>query len=135
MRIPDAIHSYFVQLPAGKLVLWCYLIWYLVTVTLNFDSTPSIWLNSLGISVVVGFALMLSVAGPEGRPDRWQVARLFVMPFCVSSFSSLIKGRDYVLVAPTGAWPLSVSIGSCVAFVVLVFAIKANARRGPLADP
>ena len=78
--------SYFAKLSPGKIVLWCFLIWYLATVIQHFDATPAIWLNALGISAIIGFALYLSVLEPEKpRPDRWTVLRLFLMPFCVSS--------------------------------------------------
>lgn len=30
--------------------------------------------------------------------DRWQIFRLFLMPFCVSSFAALVKGRGFILV-------------------------------------
>ena len=84
--------AYLTRLPPGKAVLWCYLIWYLSTVAHHFDPSPKLWLNALGISGVIGVALQLSVAGAT-RPERWQTARLFMMPFGVSSFSALIKGQ------------------------------------------
>ena len=128
-----ALHSYIVQLPKGKIVLWCYLIWYLVTVALHFDPSPAIWLNSVGLSLVIGFALKLSVAGAKptqpAQPDHWQTMRLFLMPFCVSSFASLIKGRGYVLIAPPDLFELGVSVGCCVAFVLVVMAVKGMARK------
>src|SRR5690606_7302027 len=91
--------SYLSNMRNGKMVLWCYLIWYIVTVIYHFDPTPALWLNSLGISAVIGFALLLSVGASDLRSsDQWQTFRLFLMPFCVSSFSSLIKGKGYVLI-------------------------------------
>ena len=63
--------------------------------------TPAIWLNALGISAIIGIALYLSVREPgKPPPDRWTTLRLFLMPFCVSSFSQLIKGKGFVLVFP-----------------------------------
>lgn len=109
---------YFAHLPAGKQVLWCYLIWYLVTVVALFDPSPTLWLNSVGISAVIGFALQLSVA-KGAQTDRWQTFRLFMMPFGVSSFASLIKGKGYVLVFPSDLQLLLVSVAACVAFVAL----------------
>lgn len=122
------IQRYLAALPAGKVVLWCYLIWYVATVLRYFDPSPAIWLNSLGISAVIGLALNLSVAGgAAARRDPWQTFRLFAMPFCVSSFSSLIKGRGFVLILPPSGLQLAVSLGCCAAFVLLVLAVK---RRG-----
>ena len=38
---------YLGNLAAGKVVLWCFLVWYLVTIYQHFDPTPGIWLNAL----------------------------------------------------------------------------------------
>lgn len=120
---------YLASLPAGRVVLWCYLLWYLVTVIRHFDPTPSLWINSLGIAFVIGIALRLSVSGPGTKgPDAWATFRLFMMPFCVSSFSSLIKGRGYFLIVPPGATDRMLSVGVCVVFVALVMVAKL-ARR------
>jgi hypothetical protein len=118
------LYRYFASLSAGKTILWCYLIWYLVTVANYFDPSPSIWLNSLGISVVIGIALLLSVGTGSRTVDRWQTFRLFVMPFCVSSFSSLIKGRGYILIVPPVMSEQVTSVGLCAAFVLLVATLK-----------
>jgi hypothetical protein len=119
-------------LTPGRVALWCYLIWYLVTVAFCFDPSPSLWLNSLGISAVVGAGLVLSISARDrGRSDRWQIARLFLMPFCVSSFSSLIKERGYVLIFPSRPAVLATSIGACAAFVLLVAGIKRFGREAP----
>ena len=127
MQARDALCRYLASLPAGKVVLWCYLIWYLVTVVNYFDPSPAIWLNSLGISAVIGFALLLSVGGAKAA-DRWQTFRLFLMPFGVSSFSSLITGRDFMLIAPPRMAEFAVCVGSCATFVLTVIALK-RARR------
>lgn len=116
---------YFASLTTGKNVLWCYLIWYLVTVAYHFDPFPAIWLNSLGISIVIGVALLLSVGtGSKGKTDRWQTFRLFLMPFGVSSFSSLIKGRGYILIVPPQLGEQLMSVGLCAVFVLGVLALK-----------
>jgi hypothetical protein len=118
--------QYLVNLRAGKIALWCYLLWYLVTVFNYFDPAPLIWLNAAGISALMGVAILLSVGNAiRNAPDRvWQVLRFFLMPFCVSSFSSLIKGKGFVLIVPPTATELAVSVGVCLAFVALVFAVK-----------
>ena len=119
--------SYFASLSPGKTVLWCYLLWYLVNVAVLFDPTPAIWLNSAGISLVIGLALRLSVsnaAQPASSAARWQTFRLFLMPFCVSSFATLIKGRHYVLVFPTDGQVLGWSVLACVMFVLTCRLLK-----------
>ena len=116
---------YFANLPPGKIVLWCFLLWYLATVIHHFDATPSIWLNALGISAIIGVALYLSVREPGSvPPDRWTVLRLFLMPFCVSSFSQLIKGKGFVLVFPPDLHENAISLAGCAAFVIAVLALK-----------
>jgi len=117
---------YIAQLSPGRIALWCFLIWYLATVIHHFDATPAIWFNALGIAAIIGVALCLSVIEPgKPRPDRWTVMRLFLMPFCVSSFSQLIKGKGFVLIFPPDAHEVLVSIAACAAFVAIVFIIKA----------
>ncbi len=116
--------NYLQHLSKGKIVLWCYLWWYLVTVIYFFDSHITIWLNSLGISAVIGFALMLSVKSGQTVLDKWQIMRLFLMPFCVSSFSSLIKGQGYILIFPPKLEILGVNVAVCLGFLLLVFICK-----------
>ena len=121
---------YFATLPAGKVVLWCFLVWYLSTVVHHFDPEPGIWLNALGISAIIGVALYLSVREP-GRPppDHWTTLRLFLMPFCVSSFSQLIKGKGFVLVFPPSPRELAVSLGACAVFVAGVWLLRSVVLR------
>lgn len=121
--------TYLATLSKGKIILWCYLIWYLVTAFFYFDPSPRIWLNSLGISVIIGIALLLSVSnGPSIKgnikENKWQTFRLFLMPFCVSSFSSLIKGQGYVLIFPPDLFVLWLSLALCFIFVSIVMLLQ-----------
>ena len=127
---------YLRELTPGKVALWCFLLWYLATVIHHFDPTPGIWLNALGISAIIGVALYLSVREPgKPPPDRWTVLRLFLMPFCVSSFSQLIKGEGFVLVFPPSLHENVVALAFCAAFVLLVFAVrKLNPATGSQPD-
>jgi len=121
--------SYLANLSPGKITLWCFLIWYLATVIHHFDPAPAIWLNALGISGILGIALYLSVR-ERGKPppDRWTTMRLFLMPFCVSSFSQLIKGKGFVLVFPPDVRENAISLAACAAFVLLVWIVRRVAR-------
>jgi hypothetical protein len=122
--------KYLSELTLGKIVLWCYLIWYLVTVVAHFDPSPGLWLSSLGISAIIGLALHLSIQNDASvSSNRWQTFRLFLMPFCVSSFSALIKGQRYILVLPSRPVELGLSVSLCAIFVLFVLGLKA-AQRG-----
>jgi hypothetical protein len=93
--------NYLRQLNTGRLILWCYLIWYLMVLIRYFDPRPSLWLTSLGLSGIIGYALYLSTAASGKQKltlDRWQLFRLFLMPFCVSSFAALVKNEGFVLI-------------------------------------
>ena len=118
--------QYLRELPLGKVVLWCYLIWYLVMVSLYFDPSLRLWLNSLGISAVIGTGLVLSVlpAGGIRNLERWQVFRLFLIPFCVSSFAALIKEQGFILVFSSSFIDNSYAVGSCAVFVSVVLLLK-----------
>lgn len=123
---------YLRELNTPRLVLWCYLIWWLFTVATYFDPSPRLWLSSLGISGIIGVALYLSAAYARQQKttlDRWQVFRFFLMPFCVSSFAALIKDRGFLLVFhPTLRANLDAA-ACCAAFVTVAWLAKASAKR------
>lgn len=101
MSSPARIISYLANLSRGQLILWCYFIWYLVVLVRYFDPSLRLWLTSCGLSLIIGFALLISTttAGASSlKLGKWQVFRLFLMPFCVSSFSALVKGRGFILI-------------------------------------
>jgi hypothetical protein len=119
---------YLAELTTPRQVLWCYLIWWSVVVVRYFDPSPSLWLSSLGISAIIGTGLYLSTAhGGRARTalEPWQVARLYMMPLCVSSFAALIKGHGFVLVFHPRLVDNVVAFSACAAFV----ACAALARR------
>lgn len=121
----SALLRYFAALSVGKTVLWCYLIWYLFTVFNYFDPAPHIWLNALGISAVIGTGLVLSVNRQGFRQlDPWPTFRLFLMPFCVSSFSQLIKGQGFLVILPPYPGELLAGLALCLGFVLLVNVLK-----------
>lgn len=119
------LFHYFAQLKPGKMVLWYYLIWYLATVYFHFDPSPKIWINAVGISVVIGIALMLSVSnGQSPLANPWQTFRLFWMPFAVSSFSSLIKGQGFTVIFSPHWDEILISSFACLLFTLFVIALK-----------
>jgi len=64
----------------------------------------------------------------DTRPNHWQTFRLFLMPFCVSSFSALIKGQGYFLILPRQPIELATSLALCAAFVLFVYGLKRTQR-------
>lgn len=91
-----------------------------------FEPAPRLWLTSLGVSAIVGLAFVLSVHWHGGvRQHRWQLFRLFLIPFCVSSFSALVKDHGFILVFAPRLEVNALALALCVGFVVLV----AVARR------
>jgi hypothetical protein len=127
-----ALINYFARLQPGKMILWYYLIWYFVTVYFHFDPNPKIWINALGISVVIGIALMLSVSnGQSPLANPWQTFRLFWMPFAVSSFSSLIKGQGYTVIFSPQLREVFIALAACLVFTLFVAALKWRIR-GPV---
>lgn len=121
---------YLRNLSWGKTILWCYLIWYLVVVFFYFDHNIHIWLNSLGISLVIGIGLILSVSPAGGaKLGHWQMMRLFAMPFCVSSFSALIKDQGFIFIIPPLFGQQMYAAGFCLAFIFAVLLIKQIAKH------
>ncbi|MBD2083215.1 hypothetical protein H6G01_25485 [Leptolyngbya sp. FACHB-17] len=121
--------QYLYKIKPSKAVLWCYLIWYLVTVYFYFDPSPKLWINSIGISAVIGTGLLLSVS-PQSRRDRWQTFRLYLMPFCVSSFAALTKGQDFIVILSPRIEETIVAIALSVLFLGAIAIIKLRWKRG-----
>ena len=108
-------------------MLWCYFIWYLVVVVRYFDPSPEMWLTAAGISAIIGTALLINTIASGSKPVRletWPAARLYLFPFCVSSFSALVKGRGFILVFSPRADELLLGLGLCLAFCAAVMLAK-----------
>jgi hypothetical protein len=124
---------YLARLTIGRIILWCYAIWYAVNVTNHFDARPRLWLTSIGLSGIIGFALLISTRSSSTGTttlDRWQVFRLFLMPFCVSSFAALVKDAGYILVFPPGPKENLVGMAFVIAFVFVVYSLKRSPFAG-----
>ena len=108
------------------MVLWCYAIWYVEVLIHYFDPNPRIWLTSLGLSLIIGCALLLSTraASRAALLDRWGIFRLFLMPFCVSSFSALVKERGFFLIFSPRLAETLTAAALCLAFCASVALLK-----------
>jgi hypothetical protein len=125
-----SLARYFANLTTGRIILWCYLIWYLVVLFHYFDPNLLIWLTSVGLAAIVGTALYLSSTAQGNRLGAWQVIRLFMMPFFVSSFAALVKGRGFILVFSPRPREILLALGLCALFCLTVWILKtASGRR------
>ncbi|WP_008311554.1 hypothetical protein [Leptolyngbya sp. PCC 6406] len=121
---------YLYEIKLDKAILWCYLIWYLAVVYFYFDPSLKIWINSIGISAVIGTGLMLSVApNKKGNADHWQTFRLYLMPFCVSSFSALIKDQNFIIFISPKIEETALSVLFCGVFLAIIVVIKYLKKR------
>ena len=123
---------YLSNLTKGRLILWCYFIWYLVVLVRYFDPSPRLWLTSLGLSLIIGFALYVITTAAGDRKvklEQWQVIRLFMMPFCVSSFSALVKGRGFFLIFSPNLDEILIAVGLCAVLCVTVAVLKRRRKE------
>ena len=125
---------YFANLTLGRTILWCYLIWYLVVLVRYFDRSPRLWLTSLGLAAIIGTALYISSTAHGNKLRRWQIARLYMMPFFVSSFAALVKGRNFVLIFSPNPWEILLALGICALFCISVWILKATRKTNSCSD-
>jgi hypothetical protein len=119
--------NYFCQLSVSRVVLWCYLIWYSIAISLYFDASPMLWLTSLGIGSLMGLGMLMSSTGFPFKPtnlNRWQIFRFFFMPFCAASFSATVKDQGFVLVVFPQAHQTVLAVLACLAFCSSIALLK-----------
>lgn len=124
--------KYLNNLSTGRLILWCYIVWYLVVLVRYFDPHPRLWLTSLGLGLIVGFALYTNaVSSSSGKVklDPWQTFRFFLTPFCVSSFSALVKNEGFFLVFSPRPSEVLFAIGICTLLCLVVTLVKRRYRH------
>ena len=122
----QSLWNYLAALSTGRIILWCYALWYVVNVAYHFDPTPSLWLTSLGLSGIIGAALLISTqsTGNWVWPEKWVTFRLLLMPFCVSSFAALVKDAGFILIFPPTWQENLTGLGMIALFLSLVLAVK-----------
>jgi hypothetical protein len=119
-----SLARYFANLSTGRIILWCYLIWYLVVLCHYFDPSLRIWLTSVGLAAIVGTALYISSTAQGNKLGAWQVIRLYLMPFFVSSFAALVKGKGFILVFSPNPREILLALGLCGVFCLNVWMLK-----------
>src|SRR5688500_16133788 len=135
--VAGGVLRYLAHLSAGRFVLWCYFVWCLVVLVRYFDPSLDVWLTSLGLSVIIGIALLINTTR-SGRSrvklEPWPTFRLFLTPFCVSSFAALVKGRGFVLIFSPKPVEMLAALAICAALGGAVFAARRVGKaRAPVA--
>lgn len=114
--VAGGIVRYLANLSAGRFVLWCYFIWWLVVLVRYFEPNPGLWLTSLGLAAIIGVALLINTTRSgrtRVRLEPWPTFRLFLTPFCVSSFAALVKGEGFVLIFSPRPGEMLVALAMC----------------------
>lgn len=126
--------SYLARLDNRRLLLWSAFLWYVAIMARHATSSPAVWLNSAGIAAVISVILAAN-AIPVGRNWQdlgfWPLARFFLIPFCVSSFSAVMNKAELVLIFPRNLADNLVAAGAVVLFLMLCAAAR---RWGRAAD-
>ena len=129
------LFRYLTNLSTGRLILWCYFIWYCVVLVRYFDPSPRLWLTSLGLSLIIGCALYLSTTAADKNQvqlDFWKILRLFLMPFFVSSFAAMVKGKGFILIFSPRPGEILLAVAGCFVLCSLALTLKLLHRRALL---
>ena len=90
-------------------------------------------MTSLGLSVIIGFALLINTTA-SGRSrirlEPWPTFRLFLTPFCVSSFAALVKDKGFFLIFSPRWGEMVAAAGLCVMLGVAALIAKRVGRAG-----
>ncbi|HEX4794832.1 MAG TPA: hypothetical protein VH370_13620 [Humisphaera sp.] len=134
MTLPRRLRLYLANLSAGRLILWCYFIWYLLVLVRYFDPRWRIWATSFGLSLIIGAALLINttLSGKVRlKLEHWPTFRLFVTPFCVSSFAALVKEQHFILIFSPNRHESFAGAGLIAAFCAIVWIAKRSILRPP----
>jgi hypothetical protein len=100
-------------------------------------SRKEVWITALILCVIVGFTLNLNAySGPLRNfisTKPWQIGRFFVIPFCVSSYSAIMKAAGEhgtaIYVFPRDINTLLIGIASSVAFGLVLMVTRTVAVK------
>ena len=126
-RLEECSVRYLASLSLGRFVLWCYFAWWSVVLIRYFDGSARLWLTSLGLSVIIGAGLYINATASgktRVRLEPWPTFRFFLIPFCVSSFSALVKGRGFILIFSPRWQETAIALGVCTGMGTIVAIAK-----------
>lgn len=119
--------SYLARLDNRRLLLWSAFLWYVAIMARHATASPAVWINSAGIATVISVILAAN-AIPPGRKWRdlgfWPLARFFLIPFCVSSFSAVMHKAGLVLIFPRNLTDNLVAAGTVGLFLLFCAAAR-----------
>ena len=122
--ITEQVKSYVREtLQVPQILLLSFFIWYLFIV-ISFSSNYLVWVNAIVMAFFVGNILCLNAYMATKKEkyfeflseNRWIVVRLFLIPFCVSSYSGVAFSHGFIAAFPvneytTGLIGLGISLG------------------------
>lgn len=126
-RLNLKILRYLARLDNRRLLLWSAFLWYVAIMARHATASLPVWLNSAGIAAVISVILAAN-AVPPGRKWRdlgfWPLARFFLIPFCVSSFSAVMTKAGLMLIFPRNLTDNLVAVGTVAGFLLLCAAAR-----------
>lgn len=131
MQFAAMLIRYLASLDPRRALLWCGFIWYAVLMGRHAPFMPGPWVNAAGIALVVGLVLTanaIPAGGTWRQLDRWSLLRFFVIPFCVSSFSSTMRDAGLVVIFPRNLADNSFAVAGVARFILLCAAVRRLSR-------
>ncbi|MDO8545476.1 MAG: hypothetical protein Q7S40_33965 [Opitutaceae bacterium] len=125
---------YLASIDRRKMILWFAFLWYVAIVTCYASADPALWARAGGIAVIVGTILTLNAVPRTGRVRDlgfWPVFRFFLIPFCVSSFSTLTTNRAFFLIFPPNLNQTILAVAVIIVFIAGVLVAR-RLRRPPI---
>lgn len=113
---------YLARLDNRHLLLWSAFLWYVAIMARHATASPAAWLNSAGIAAVISIILAANAILPGRKWSDlgfWPLARFFLIPFCVSSFSAVMHKEGLVLVFPRNLADNLAAAGTVALFLLL----------------
>lgn len=118
-------------------LIFTYFVWY-VWIISNFPLPPevsnSVWPNAMCMSLFVGTVLNANAYIPPLKQHfylrKWSIFRFYVIPLCVSSYSSIAQHHSFTLLFPvqdykTGLIGIGISLSIFIILnLIRIFLIK-----------
>eukprot|EP00455_Lapot_gusevi_P026561 TRINITY_DN28018_c0_g1_i1.p1 TRINITY_DN28018_c0_g1~~TRINITY_DN28018_c0_g1_i1.p1 ORF type:complete len:152 (+),score=7.71 TRINITY_DN28018_c0_g1_i1:53-508(+) len=146
---PSVAEAVYDSLKPQIILLLTYFTWY-VWIASHFPLDPSArtkqWGTAILISVLVGLALNANSYSPPLKQyitlHRWAIMRFFLIPLCVSSYSSIAVQYKFIALFPVEDWTTGlIGVGATGGMMLLLIgarfylAIQVERVRGSRTNP